>query len=342
MINIKSIVRRNIVDLKPYSCARDEYSGDDGVFLDANENPYGVLNRYPDPLQFDLKRKLSLLKSVNTNNIFIGNGSDEVIDLAFRIFCKPGLDKALTFSPSYGMYAVSAAINNIELLELPLNKMFQIELGELKPFLADENLKIIFICSPNNPTGNLISREDIEYILHNFNGIVIVDEAYIDFAAADSIIPLIYKYNNLIVSQTFSKAWGLAGARVGSAFAVEEITMLFNKVKPPYNVSQISQEATLNALNDYRKFEDLLGLILSEKARLIKRLSTMRVIKVIYPSDANFLLIKVEDADYLYTGLIKQKIITRNRSSQLANCLRISIGTPAENDALIDALEILT
>lgn len=341
MIDIESIVRSNILSLKPYSSARDEFSGKDGVFLDANENPYGVFNRYPDPYQKELKQKLGAIKNVDTNNIFIGNGSDEVIDLAFRIFCNPGLDKALTFSPTYGMYDVSAAINNVELLKVPLDQSFQIDLEKLKPYLNDSNLKLIFICSPNNPTGNLMHTSDIEYILKHFNGMVIVDEAYIDFAAKKSLISLITKYNNLIVSQTFSKAWGLAAARVGSGYASEEIITLFNKVKPPYNVSSINQEAALSSLHSYKRYEDLVALILSEKDRLELKLSNIKLVKKIYPSDANFLLLKVENANQIYADLVKQRIITRNRNAQIDNCLRISVGTPEENDALIDALEKL-
>ncbi len=237
MFNLKEIVRPNILSLKAYSSARDEFSGKEGVFLDANENPYGELNRYPDPHQKELKQKLSGLESISTENIFIGNGSDEVIDLAFRIFCTPGVDKALTFTPTYGMYEVSAAINAIDLIRIPLNEEFQIDLKGVKSFLTNKNLKLILIASPNNPTGNSFDRATIEYLLENFNGIVFIDEAYIDFAASASWISSIKKYPNLIVSQTMSKAWGLAAARVGTAYANEEIIQLFNKIKPPYNVS---------------------------------------------------------------------------------------------------------
>ena len=341
MVNLEDIVRPNILQLLPYSSARDEFTGDEGVFLDANENPYGQLNRYPDPYQTELKQQLSKLKRVNSDNIFIGNGSDEVIDLAFRIFCRPGVDKALTFTPSYGMYTVSAAINDVELLELPLNDTFQIDLKQLDPYLSDSSLKLIFICSPNNPTGNLMRLDTIESILTNFNGIVIIDEAYIDFAEADSMINLINAYNNLIVSQTFSKAWGLAAARVGTGYSSVEMITLFNKVKPPYNVSSLNQEAALSALDNYADYEKMLGLILEEKDRLRSKLSTIPAIKHIYPSDSNFLLIKVENSTKLYNELVQHTIITRNRHKQVANCIRISVGTPEENDALINALQKL-
>lgn len=342
MINIENIVRPNILELKPYSSARDEFTGKEGIFLDANENPFGELNRYPDPYQNELKQKLAELKGVSTNNIFVGNGSDEVIDLAFRIFCSPGFDKALTFSPTYGMYDVSAAINNVELLKLPLNEVFQIDIGKLKPYFNDNSIKLMFICSPNNPTGNLMNKNDIEFILNNFNGIVIIDEAYIDFAENASLISLINSYNNLIVSQTFSKAWGLAAARVGTAYANEEIITLYNKVKPPYNVSKINQQAAIDELDNSSRFEKNLNLILAEKERLKTELQGIDLVKKIYPSDANFLLIKVGDANQIYSQLVNQQIITRNRTTQVSNCLRISVGTPEENSALINALKTLS
>ena len=341
MVDLNTIVRSNILQLNPYSSARDEFTGTEGIFLDANENPYGELNRYPDPYQKKLKEKLAELKDLNTNTIFLGNGSDEVIDLAFRIFCNPGFDKALTFSPTYGMYEVSAAINNTELLKLPLNQEFQIDLNKLKPFFNDIHLKLIFICSPNNPTGNLINKKDIEYILNHFNGIVIIDEAYIDFAGVDSLIGLITKYNNLIVSQTFSKAWGLAGARVGIAYANKEIIKLYNKVKPPYNISELNQQAAITALENYQAYSTILARIISEKKRLIKELQKIKLIKKIYPSDANFLLVEVGNANKLYSDLISKKIITRNRNVQVSNCLRITVGTPEENDNLLNALKTL-
>ena len=339
MIKIETIVRSNILELKPYSSARDEFKGKDGIFLDANENPFGILNRYPDPYQKELKQKLASLKSVTPNNIFVGNGSDEVIDLAFRIFCNPGFDKALTFSPTYGMYDVSAAINNVELLKLPLNKSFQINLKKMTPYFKDSNIKLVFICSPNNPTGNLINKSDIEFILDNFKGIVIIDEAYIDLAQEKSLINLLNQYNNLIVSQTFSKAWGLAAARVGMAFANEEIISLYNKIKPPYNVSELNQKAAINALINPSRFKNNLNKIRAAKRQLKTDLQQLDLVKKIYPSDANFLLIEVDNAHDIYTTLVNQKIITRNRNKQVRNCIRVSVGTPEENNRLITTLK---
>ncbi len=339
MFSLKNIVRKNILNLKAYSSARDEYTGEASVFLDANENPYGKLNRYPDPKQKELKNSLSSLKNIATENIFIGNGSDEVIDLAFRIFCNPGKDKALTFTPTYGMYDVSANINNIDLIKIPLTSNFQININEVKPYLKDECLKIIFICSPNNPTGNTINKADIEYVLDNFNGIVILDEAYIDFSLGDSWSTKLDEYSNLIVSQTFSKAWGLAAARVGVAYTNINIINLFNKVKPPYNVSELNQKAAIIAIRNTTAFEKNKQLILVEKERVSKALKTLIQVQKVYPSDANFLLIEVNNAKETYNNLVAQKIIIRNRNSVIKNCIRITIGSPNENTKLINALK---
>ncbi|MDV3735953.1 histidinol-phosphate transaminase [Elizabethkingia anophelis] len=335
--NLENLVRPNILKLKPYSSARDEYKGSTGVFLDANENPFGNLNRYPDPYQKEVKEKLSALKSIPVSQIFLGNGSDEVIDLVFRIFCTPGRDKALVFTPTYGMYEVSANINDTELLQLPLNSDFQIDKESILPFLTDENLKLIFICSPNNPTGNSI--ENVDFILENFNGIVFVDEAYIDFSTQKSWAEKLSQYPNLIISQTFSKARGLAAVRVGIAYSSPEIIALFNKTKPPYNVSQLNQEAALIALLDDKRYQSEIKTILGEKERLEKELLQLSVIKKIYPSDANFILVEVNDADGIYNNLVQQKIITRNRNSVIAGCIRITIGTTEENNQLIAALK---
>ncbi|MCT4319899.1 histidinol-phosphate transaminase [Elizabethkingia anophelis] len=335
--NLENLVRPNILKLKPYSSARDEYKGSTGVFLDANENPFGNLNRYPDPYQKEVKEKLSTLKSIPVSQIFLGNGSDEVIDLVFRIFCTPGRDKALVFTPTYGMYEVSANINDTELLQLPLNSDFQIDKESILPFLTDENLKLIFICSPNNPTGNSI--ENVDFILENFNGIVFVDEAYIDFSTQKSWAEKLSQYPNLIISQTFSKARGLAAVRVGIAYSSPEIIALFNKTKPPYNVSQLNQEAVLIALLDDKRYQSEIKTILAEKERLEKEFLQLSVIKKIYPSDANFILVEVNDADGIYNNLVQQKIITRNRNSVIAGCIRITIGTTEENNQLIAALK---
>ena len=339
MIDLNKIVRPNILNLQPYSSARDEYNGSDGIFLDANENPYGELNRYPDPYQKELKDGLAELKKINPENIFVGNGSDEVIDLAFRIFCEPGKDKALTFSPTYGMYDVSAAINNIELLKIPLTEEFQIKTSELKQYLNNKGIKLIFICSPNNPTGNSIAIRDLEAVLKNFNGIVIIDEAYIDFSSVESCIKLLKNYSNLIISQTFSKAWGLAAARVGIAYANKEIINLYNKVKPPYNISKLNQQSAITALSNSTNYERNIQLILNEKERLATVLKSIDVIKKVYPSDANFFLIEVKDANKIYNTLSTKRIITRNRNTVIKNCIRITVGTKTENDKLINELK---
>ena len=334
---INTLVRKNILSLKPYSSARDEFSGSDGVFLDANENPFGELNRYPDPHQQELKHKLSAIKNVPVSSVFVGNGSDEVIDLTFRIFCNPGKDKALTFSPTYGMYEVSAEINDVELIKIPLTTDFQIDFDSLKNYLGDENLKLIFICSPNNPTAN--SLDNIESVLQTFNGIVVVDEAYIDFSKASSFLTKIDQYPNLIVMQTFSKAWGLAAARVGMAYSNELIISMYNKVKPPYNVSKPNQDAALKALGDVAGFEKRKSTILGQKAWLQNQLEGLAVVIKIYPSDANFLLVEMTDANRIYNELVNLKVITRNRHTQVNNCIRITVGSPEENLVLVEALK---
>ena len=336
---INNLVRKNILSLKPYSSARDEFSGSDGVFLDANENPFGELNRYPDPHQKELKTKLSEIKSVPVSSIFVGNGSDEVIDLTFRIFCNPGKDKALTFIPTYGMYEVSAEINEVELIKVPLTGSFQIDFDTLENYLADEQLKLIFICSPNNPTAN--SLENIEKVLQKFNGIVIVDEAYIDFSKATSFLTKIDQYPNLVVMQTFSKAWGLAAARVGMAYSNHVIISLYNKVKPPYNVSGPNQVASLTALKDVAGFEKRKSIILEQRSWLENQLAGLAVVIKIYPSDANFLLVEMRDANRIYNELVNQKVITRNRHSVVQNCIRITVGSPEENQILVDTLKRL-
>ena len=337
--DLKKIVRKNILALKAYSSARDEFKGTADVFLDANENPFGDLNRYPDPHQKAIKQKLSEIKSVDENQIFVGNGSDEVIELAFRIFCEPGKDKVLTFSPTYGMYDVSASINDIELIKQPLINDFQINLNQLQPYLDFEDVKIIFICSPNNPTGNNLNPDDIEYILENFNGIVIVDEAYIDFSEQASFIEKINKYDNLIVSQTFSKAWGLASVRVGCAYASKPIIDLYKKVKPPYNVSTLNQEAVLEKLNNYKDVQENIQVLLSERTKLIEELGKLSIVKKIYPTDANFVLLEVDSANKAYEFLIDKKVIIRNRNSQIDNCIRITVGSKEENEKLIQELK---
>jgi len=337
MFNINTLVRPNILNLEPYSSARDEFSGSEGIFLDANENPYGSLNRYPDPFQKQLKQKLSEIKSVATENIFLGNGSDEIIDLCYRIFCEPGKDKALTFVPTYGMYEVSAAINNVELVKVNLDDTFQINQTEALPLLTDDKLKLIFICSPNNPTANCIDA--VEFIIQNFKGIVVVDEAYIDFSDTESLSQKIEQYPNLIVLQTLSKAWGLAAARVGIAFANLAIINFLNKVKPPYNISTPNQKAALLALNEVDNYESEKATLIQEREKMLLELQNISLIKKIYPSETNFILIEVTDADSIYNALTSQNIIIRNRNKVVRNCLRLTVGSPEENAALLTALQ---
>jgi len=339
MFSLEKIVRPNILALKPYSSARDEFKGTATAYLDANENPFGTLNRYPDPLQKQLKDKLAEIKSVSAENIFVGNGSDEAIDLCFRIFCEPAKDKALTFTPTYGMYRVSADINNVELTEVPLTEDFQIDIDTALPLLKDEQLKLVFLCSPNNPTGNILN--DVETILQNFNGIVVVDEAYIDFANAASLSQKLVQYPNLVVLQTLSKAWGLAAARVGLAFANAPVINLLNKVKPPYNISRINYEAALVALENADAVEKQKQVLLSERENLISALAQLPITKKIYPTDANFVLVEVTDADGIYNALVQKGIILRNRNTVVPGCLRITIGTPEENTLLINTLKSL-
>lgn len=341
MIDINKLVRENVLRLKPYSCARDEFKGNNGVFMDANENPYGKLNRYPDPYQIELKKAISKYKGISVENIFLGNGSDEIIDLCFRVFCNPGKDKVLTFTPTYGMYEVSAAVNNITVIKIPLNKSFQIDLPKVKPQLADKNIKLIFICSPNNPTGNAMNYSDVEYIIKNFNGIVIIDEAYIDFSDKPSFIKLIDKYPNLIIMQTFSKAFGLAAVRVGMAFMNNSVIQYFNKLKPPYNISTINQKAALRKLSETSVVKKQIAGIRKERERVINALKKMKIAQEIYPTDANFVLIKVKDSTAVYNSLVSKKIIIRNRHSVAENCLRITIGKKSENDCLLKALKTL-
>jgi histidinol-phosphate aminotransferase len=337
MIDVEKLVRENVRKLTPYKSARDEFSGKYGIFLDANENPYGNLNRYPDPYQRELKIAISKIKGTDEEKIFLGNGSDEIIDLCFRIFCNPGRDKVLTFTPTYGMYEVSASINDIETIRIPLNSNFQIDLEKTKPLLQDSNLKLIFICSPNNPTANTMNYDDVEYIITNFNGIVVIDEAYIDFSEKPSFLKLINKYPNLILMHTFSKAFGLAAARVGLAFSSPDIIKFFNKLKPPYNISTINQKAALNKLNNMEGIKNQVLRIRREREKLSVNLQKMNVVEMVYPSEANFLLVKVKNANYIYNTLINNNIITRNRSNVVDNCLRITVGKRSENDKLIEA-----
>ncbi len=338
---LNELVRKNIQALSPYSSARDEFSGSAEILLDANENPYGNYNRYPDPYQKQLKEQLSELKSIPTENIFVGNGSDEAIDLLFRIFCEPGIDKALSFAPTYGMYRVSAQINNVDWKELPLNADFEVDIVSLSPLVSDERLKLIFICSPNNPTGNTIDRKSLMKVLDLFPGIVVIDEAYIDFSEEESALSLIENYPNLVVLQTLSKAWGQAGLRIGFAYAQKEIIQYFNKVKPPYNVSLANQTLAFQALQNSNRFNENITTIKQEKVKLEEALANIPQVLKIFPSETNFLLIKLKNATSIYKELVKHQIIVRDRSNQIEDTLRITVGSPAENKKLIQTLQLI-
>ena len=332
-------MRENVIRLQAYSSARDEFSGEEGIFMDANENPFGILNRYPDPYQKKLKATISAIKRINEKSIFLGNGSDEIIDLTFRIFCNPGRDKVLIFPPTYGMYEVAAAINDIEIIRIPLKANFQIDMERVRPFFSDKNIKLIFICSPNNPTGNCMDKEDILSIIKNFRGIVVLDEAYIDFSGSTSFLDIVGKVPNLIVMQTFSKALGFAAVRIGMAFTNPDIVHYFNKLKPPYNISTINQQAALQKLIKVDESKSQIIKIKKERERLSANLKKLKITEIVYPSDANFLLVKVKNANYIYDTLVKESIIVRNRSSVIDNCLRITVGTWSENNKLVNALK---
>jgi histidinol-phosphate aminotransferase len=339
-VDIKALVRENILKLKPYSSARDEFKGDAQIFLDANENPYpSPFNRYPDPLQMKVKEKLAALKKVTPQQIFLGNGSDEAIDLLIRAFCEPRQDSVLITDPTYGMYAVCAGVNAVNVQQVKLTKEFDVDLDAF-PKAIDSTTKIIFLCSPNNPTGNVLTSEKIVQILDRFYGLVVIDEAYIDFAGESSFIDKLDNYPNLVVLQTFSKAWGLAGLRLGIAFASDEIIAVLNKIKYPYNVNIQTQQLALEALdNEYRK-DIWVDEILKERDKLIHELKTLDLVKEIFPTDANFVLVRVTDAPAAYKFLADRGIIVRDRSkvSLCENCLRITVGTPEENKQLIESL----
>ncbi len=405
--NLKNIVRKNIWELQAYSSARSEFDLYSGVslpptpsregeriaiinkgwaasplegieggttFLDANENPLGDLNRYPDPLQTELKAELAKQKGIGNDQIFVGNGSDEAIDLLYRIFCEPGNDKAIICPPTYGMYEVSAAINNVEVLKIDLDQNFELDLDEvLKQIKQDKSIKLLWICSPNNPTGNAILKADLKHdwqaanytiggmmdmpfapefeqelldnqrkldqLFGNFNGIVVVDEAYQDFTNNVSFINRLDDYPNLVVLQTMSKAQGLAGARVGYAFASKEIIELFNKTKPPYNVNELSQKAALKALRNKEATQHIITQLISNREWLVEQLNELDIIDHVYPSEANFILAKVQNAAVVYNYLKEQGVIVRNRSNQVENTLRFTIGTREECERLLDLLD---
>jgi histidinol-phosphate aminotransferase len=343
--DLNLLLRPHIAKLQPYTSARDEYTGTEGVFLDANENPFGSItaqdfNRYPDPYQSRLKSKISEIKQVRPSQIFLGNGSDEAIDLLFRAFCRPGIDNVILLPPTYGMYEVSASINDIEIRKIPLTEDFQLQPEKILA-KADAQSKILFICSPNNPSANKVKREAILELLQHFNGLVVVDEAYIDFSDEPSFTTHLDEFPNLLVMQTFSKAWGLASLRLGMAFASESIIQILNKIKPPYNISGLTQETVLEAIQDLPKVKKMIEEILQERDFLTDELEKLSFVQKIYPSHANFLLVKIPNAGKVYDLLIEEKIIVRNRSKVLLceDCLRITVGTRAENLSLLKALQ---
>ncbi len=338
-LEILNLVRENIKTLKPYSSARSEFSGLDKelIFLDANENPFeNSINRYPDSYQFQLKSKLSNLKEISIENIFLGNGSDEIIDLIIRAFCEPKSDRIITLPPTYGMYDVLAKINDVENVKVLLDREFQIDTFEILEKMS-KRTKLIFICSPNNPTGNLMDKEDVKFVLENFNGLVIIDEAYIDFSMSDSWIKEIDNYTNLIVLQTFSKAYGMAGIRLGVCYSNKQIIEILNKIKPPYNINQLSQNKAIDVLENLDKIKKQLIDIKMSREILLQELKTLKFVKKIYPSDSNFVLIKVDDANKRYKQLIDNRVVVRNRNTEplCTNCLRITIGTGIEMEKLV-------
>lgn len=342
-MELEKLLRNNIKALKPYSSARDEFSGEADVYLDANENPFNKpYNRYPDPLQWAVKEKIAVIKNIAPEKIFLGNGSDEPIDIIFRAFCEPGVDNMVSIDPTYGMYQVAADINNVEVRKVKLNEDFGFSAQKL---LDATNLytKVIFVCSPNNPTANLLDKTEIIKLITGFDGLVVVDEAYIDFAPESSLLPELDNYPNLIVLQTFSKAWGMAGIRLGMAFAQPEIIRIFNKVKYPYNINILTQKKALKLMDKIQEKEEWVKTILEERDKMVKKLFKLPFVQVVYPSDANFILVKMNDARGIYKYLTEQKIIVRDRSkvTLCENSLRITIGSPKENKKLRKALNAL-
>ncbi|MFT3936128.1 MAG: histidinol-phosphate transaminase [Chitinophagaceae bacterium] len=342
--DINNLLRQNIKNLVPYSSARDEFKGEANVFLDANENSLGSpltkwYNRYPDPLQWKIKEKLSAIKGIAPQHIFLGNGSDECIDILYRAFCEPGKDNIIICPPTYGMYEVSANINDIEIRRAKLLDDFQLDLIHLEN-LVDSRTKIIWLCSPNNPTGNALRREDIETVLNNFDGLVVIDEAYINFSRHRSFIPSLQDYPNLVVMQTLSKAWGLAGLRLGMAFASEAIIEVYNKVKPPYNIGQATQDLVLKALEEVGQVNDMIKAIVQMRDELVVSLTKLPLVQKVYSSDANFLLVKVTEPRAVYNYLLEKGIVVRDRSKVelCEGCLRITVGTEKENQDLIKNL----
>jgi len=342
--NLNNLLRENIKKLVPYSSARDEFKGEASILIDANENPFGSplnhdYNRYPDPLQHQVKAKLSKIKGVPSENIFLGNGSDEAIDILYRAFCTPGVDNVILVPPTYGMYEVSANINDVAFKKVNLTADYQLDLDGIANAI-DAHTKLIFICSPNNPTGNSIRRQDIEAILNNFQGLVVVDEAYINFSAVKSFTQELAEYPNLVVLQTLSKAWGLAALRLGMAFASKEIVAVYNKIKPPYNINQATQDIVLEALDQVDQVNDWIKETVAEREKLVRELLELDYVQHITPSDANFILVKMDQPREVYDYLVQYGIIVRDRSKVelCEGCLRITVGTPAENQILLEKL----
>ncbi len=339
--DINTLVRDTIKSMKPYSSARDEFKGEAEIFLDANENPYPTnYNRYPDPLQLQVKKKLSKIKGAAPENIFLGNGSDEAIDLLIRAFCEPNRDSILIAEPTYGMYAVCAEVNAVNIQKVTLTEDFDVDVEAIFK-KVDHSTRIVFLCSPNNPTGNLLSREKITEILTTFTGLVVIDEAYIDFSKSKSFVKSLKQFSNLVVLQTFSKAWGLAALRLGMCFASKAIIDVLNKIKYPYNVNIVTQQVALTALKKSSQKDKAVKEIIKQRKLLAKELSKLRITEHVYPSDSNFLLARVIDAPGIYRYLMNKKIIVRDRSKVKLcdNCIRITVGTPAENRKLIKALK---
>ena len=344
--DIQKLVRSHIADLQPYSSARDEFSPVEGevIYFDANENPFdNGVNRYPDPQQRKLKEVIAMRRGLAANQLLLGNGSDEVLDLIFRAFCIPNQDNIIVMPPTYGMYKVLANINCISLDEVPLSNDFQLVTKDILNHISSRT-KAIFLCSPNNPSGNSFHRADILSLLKSFDGLVVVDEAYIDFSTQKSLVTELPYYPNLIITQTLSKAFGLAGIRLGFCMASEEIINILNKIKPPYNINSLTQERAISALQDWDATLEQITQLIAERKRLFVQLKTISFVEKVYPSDANFLLVRVDDANKRYTQLIQNDIVVRNRSKQVGceNCLRFSIGTPQENQILIETLNLLS
>jgi histidinol-phosphate aminotransferase len=343
-IDIIKLVRKNILAMKPYSSARDEFKGEAEVFLDANENPYpSPYNRYPDPLQWEVKKKIAKIKGVKPEQIFLGNGSDEAIDVLIRAFCEPNREAILITEPTYGMYAVCADTNAVTIQKILLTAEYDLDLDALFRQVTEQT-KIIFLCSPNNPTANLLDRDKIKVVLEKFKGLVVVDEAYIDFSKSKSFSEELVNYENLVILQTFSKAWGLAGLRLGMCFASPAIIAILNKVKYPYNINIATQQLALEALDNVKRTATWVTEIIAERDNLMTALQEVKMVQKIYPSDANFILVKVTDANRTYQQLTDQKIIVRNRATVALclNCLRITVGTPEENKTLLQALKELS